>query len=908
MAIVKETANYPEIPPEMHRLYNEFEWPGLAACAEGDPESHYPDASDTTAIAAAKQVCASCPVIDECLVSALANKEEYGVRAGLSEEDRGYDHSMDELSDVLSVVEAVRAEPLLLERMPLLLPSSARTLFLETLKQAEAAPGTSISDENGSLPYVTDRLVAIGTMLLGGSFDYHQWYQDTRGSDLKNVITFLLKIDVDFAKNATLETLRAKARDELEEHFHFIHNARPTLVQNCQIIADLYGLDDGISLSHETVAINNKMKKRQLEKFLINAFGNYAKNRPKNRPAADIETYTEPVNTPVAVIERAIAKLAIEEQRALTRLLGLAPDSQPLNDLDIAEHSDTTLEDTRRSLKLAVTGLGKVLQEGTSAQPSGGLYPDLTVMEITLSSLGDIVAETEKIDFYKAILPMTGWAHSQDGQRHGAEGKRISVVIAQDNAITIEGQIINLTPNDVAIFNLMLLLGEDPRCAADYKATDIADTPLAEFRAFGVQFKELARKFEKVAGFPVLSYKGDGNQRMYIVTATLDLQDNRIYDGDITQLAQKLEDNRNRAIIFGEKQRISINTKNALVGMRELIVARGDNITPLPTAKYDNKILEVSHDGQIISDYAHFARIVAANQSLDPKAETALFGAIHRGVDIYFYQLGLGKNDAHDTRAFNDALVAYNQLQLSSLRVVKTVVDRLFNEFDPKKVSALAGDLLQEGVCQLAACIATYDADRGSKFADYAGGIIYSKLRSLRDSDLRWGDAGQLKIPTKKRRVQTAIRKAGDNEMPATGMAEIKTANNAPMITSPITDDLLQIADESYSNNSESESRIAEIATQLAKVFDTDILSNNEKIILSLYFQIYIPSLVGKCYQARLSVEKYDYDTIFQKLANREQVSLDGISEVLLLPRGTALQTKQRAIKKIQATINTSAA
>lgn len=77
-------------------------WMGRAACRGVDLEIFYPAyptrseggrsraviAAAMSAVAEAKQVCASCPVIGECRAYALAAREEYGVWGGLSAEDR----------------------------------------------------------------------------------------------------------------------------------------------------------------------------------------------------------------------------------------------------------------------------------------------------------------------------------------------------------------------------------------------------------------------------------------------------------------------------------------------------------------------------------------------------------------------------------------------------------------------------------------------------------------------------------------------------------------------------------------------------------------------------------------------------------------------------------------------------
>lgn len=67
------------------------DWRDRANCLEGDPELFFPTGSTGPAllqIEEAKQICASCPVIEECRMWALENNMEYGVWGGLSEDER----------------------------------------------------------------------------------------------------------------------------------------------------------------------------------------------------------------------------------------------------------------------------------------------------------------------------------------------------------------------------------------------------------------------------------------------------------------------------------------------------------------------------------------------------------------------------------------------------------------------------------------------------------------------------------------------------------------------------------------------------------------------------------------------------------------------------------------------------
>lgn len=61
-------------------------WSALALCAEADPEAWYPEVGE--AAAAVKRICARCPVRLPCLEDALASSERWGIRGGLSYNER----------------------------------------------------------------------------------------------------------------------------------------------------------------------------------------------------------------------------------------------------------------------------------------------------------------------------------------------------------------------------------------------------------------------------------------------------------------------------------------------------------------------------------------------------------------------------------------------------------------------------------------------------------------------------------------------------------------------------------------------------------------------------------------------------------------------------------------------------
>ncbi|MET0467786.1 MAG: WhiB family transcriptional regulator [Aeromicrobium sp.] len=70
-----------------------YEWQYDGACREADPETFFsPDAERgprrRAREAAAKALCAVCPVVQECLQHALTVREPYGVWGGLTINER----------------------------------------------------------------------------------------------------------------------------------------------------------------------------------------------------------------------------------------------------------------------------------------------------------------------------------------------------------------------------------------------------------------------------------------------------------------------------------------------------------------------------------------------------------------------------------------------------------------------------------------------------------------------------------------------------------------------------------------------------------------------------------------------------------------------------------------------------
>lgn len=69
----------------------EFEWRQHAACLEHDPELFFPAGTvgaSAAKIAAAKRICAGCPVQAECLSYAVTTAQRFGIWGGTDEEER----------------------------------------------------------------------------------------------------------------------------------------------------------------------------------------------------------------------------------------------------------------------------------------------------------------------------------------------------------------------------------------------------------------------------------------------------------------------------------------------------------------------------------------------------------------------------------------------------------------------------------------------------------------------------------------------------------------------------------------------------------------------------------------------------------------------------------------------------
>ena len=63
-------------------------WKADARCRGVDPAVLYVDEDDVAGLAAAKELCAACPVRDDCLEHAIASREKIGVWGGMTPRER----------------------------------------------------------------------------------------------------------------------------------------------------------------------------------------------------------------------------------------------------------------------------------------------------------------------------------------------------------------------------------------------------------------------------------------------------------------------------------------------------------------------------------------------------------------------------------------------------------------------------------------------------------------------------------------------------------------------------------------------------------------------------------------------------------------------------------------------------
>ncbi|MGW2397130.1 WhiB family transcriptional regulator [Kitasatospora sp. NPDC001664] len=94
-------------------------WVQRAACAgTGAPDSFYPLPDQAEETRAARALCGSCPVSDECLTEALETNDRYGIRGGLVESERIVLHRLSTVGrwEEDRVVAALNGRPVHLSR------------------------------------------------------------------------------------------------------------------------------------------------------------------------------------------------------------------------------------------------------------------------------------------------------------------------------------------------------------------------------------------------------------------------------------------------------------------------------------------------------------------------------------------------------------------------------------------------------------------------------------------------------------------------------------------------------------------------------------------------------------------------------------------------------------------------
>lgn len=75
-------------PPTTESEHPLMDWRALAACDAFDPELFFPHPGSQTQTLEAKEVCARCPVEDECLDWAMNSGEDYGIWGGKTPGER----------------------------------------------------------------------------------------------------------------------------------------------------------------------------------------------------------------------------------------------------------------------------------------------------------------------------------------------------------------------------------------------------------------------------------------------------------------------------------------------------------------------------------------------------------------------------------------------------------------------------------------------------------------------------------------------------------------------------------------------------------------------------------------------------------------------------------------------------
>lgn len=95
-----------ERPLEDYRLYDPEPWTERAACT-GLPSSMFFPEIGANSDPGARRICHTCPVVEECLASALKNRERYGFWGGVPERRRRVLEDM-ELEEALDYGRRIR--------------------------------------------------------------------------------------------------------------------------------------------------------------------------------------------------------------------------------------------------------------------------------------------------------------------------------------------------------------------------------------------------------------------------------------------------------------------------------------------------------------------------------------------------------------------------------------------------------------------------------------------------------------------------------------------------------------------------------------------------------------------------------------------------------------------------------
>lgn len=71
-------------------IFERAEWTEQAACRGHDTSNYFPDRGSTDRLPyiQARDRCTTCPVVDDCLLYALRNKERFGLWGGVPERER----------------------------------------------------------------------------------------------------------------------------------------------------------------------------------------------------------------------------------------------------------------------------------------------------------------------------------------------------------------------------------------------------------------------------------------------------------------------------------------------------------------------------------------------------------------------------------------------------------------------------------------------------------------------------------------------------------------------------------------------------------------------------------------------------------------------------------------------------